>query len=200
VFAIAIYNTPLLGMNYGLTDHEQLKLEVPWVVQQDHEKETVKNGLGGPLAGVKWRFIDEETDGLAMSIYPQPGLNSPTSSAHRGLIDSGTEFIHPFEIAKAFGQFELGGEVGFDMLQHNPDRWFYGLAAGYRLIEQLEIIGEVRATSELDFAHNNVLVNGGTRWKFSENVGLVASIGTTVARSREEVTWLLVYVGLQFTF
>jgi len=63
-----LLNAPLLDLNYGLGDRIQLKYEVPWVVLNSDE-EGVKSGPGDSLAGVKWRFLDNDRDGVSMSVY-----------------------------------------------------------------------------------------------------------------------------------
>jgi hypothetical protein len=78
------FDTPLVDANYGWGERLQLKLEIPWIVE-DETVEGRHSGLGNPLLGVKWRFLDEDKAGVAVSTYPQLGFNLVSSSADRGL-------------------------------------------------------------------------------------------------------------------
>jgi hypothetical protein len=89
------YNTPALDLNYGVGDRIQLNYSVSWIVMHTSDEGT-KNGLGNSEVAVKWRFLlDEDKNGLALSIYPRFIFNNPTSSADRGLVDKGTVFRLP---------------------------------------------------------------------------------------------------------
>jgi hypothetical protein len=65
-----LWEFPALDLNYGVGDHIQLKLEGAWLVRQGTDSKT-QDGAGNALAGVKWRFLDQERNGVSMSIYPQ---------------------------------------------------------------------------------------------------------------------------------
>lgn len=57
------YESPILDINYGLGERIQLKYEVPRLVLDEHGERT-KNGLGSSLIGVKWRFFDQDRQGI----------------------------------------------------------------------------------------------------------------------------------------
>lgn len=78
------HETPILDVNYGVGENIQFKYEVPWLVLHENGSGT-KSGLGNSVAGVKWRFLDEKRDGVAMSVYPQFEFSNPTTSADLGL-------------------------------------------------------------------------------------------------------------------
>jgi len=101
-----VFELPLLDFNYGLGDHIQLKYELAYLVV-DQEDAGPAGGLSNSLFGVKWRFLDEDRHGLAMSTYPQIEVNNP-KSLRRDFIESGTNLLLPIEVAKSFGKWELG--------------------------------------------------------------------------------------------
>ena len=105
------FEGPLLDFNYGLEETIQLKYEVPWVALKDREK--IKGGVGNSLFGVKWRFLDQNRHGMAMSVYPQFEFNNSSSSADRGLVDKGIQFLLPFQIEKKIGKFTVNPELGY---------------------------------------------------------------------------------------
>jgi hypothetical protein len=192
------YEAPLLDINYGLGDHIQLKYEVAYLTV-DKDASGAHSGLGNSLFGVKWRFLDEDRHGLAMSVYPQLEVNNPTNSVRRGLVESGTNLLLPLEVARTFGPFEVAGEVGYQFVQHDDDQWIYGVAAAYPLTDKLELVAELHGESDQDFATNDLLFNVGTRWEFAEGLTLLFSIGRSL-RDLDDSPDLLLYAGLQFNF
>src|SRR6187399_3243238 len=74
-----LWEAPLLDLNYGVGDRVQVKFEIPWAVL-DSDEEGTRSGFGNPLIGVKWRFLDQASDGVSVSTYPQIELNALSSS------------------------------------------------------------------------------------------------------------------------
>ena len=95
---------PLLDINYGVGDAIQLKFELPWIILHE-DGEGTKHGLGNSTLGVKWRFLDEDPDGLSMSVYPQFEFKNPTSSGDRGIVDDRMELFRG-------GAKDVRGEFG----------------------------------------------------------------------------------------
>ena len=190
------YETPLIDLNYGVGDNIQIKYEVPWLIFQEQGAGT-KSGAGNSLAGVKWRFLDEEKIGVNMSTYPQFEFNPPTSSARRGLVDEGTNLLLPVEVSKKFGPFLVNGELGYTIRQHEDDEWFYGLICGYQIQENLTFLGEIHGGATKEFKANEVVFNIGTQWDFTKKYGLLASAGRGFSRAASDEPNLLLYLGLQ---
>ncbi len=71
---------PRIDANYGLGRRIQLKLEGPWVAL--HTDSGRATGLGDATAGVKWRFLGQEHQRIAWSVYPQYEF-SPSESSRR---------------------------------------------------------------------------------------------------------------------
>lgn len=87
-----LFGTPLLDINYGFSEHAQLKIEIPWLILHRNGQRGI-SGLGNTNIGVRWRFRDEKKNQrIAMSIYPQIAFNNPTSSFRRGIVDKGPNF------------------------------------------------------------------------------------------------------------
>src|ERR1017187_4332787 len=100
---------PLVDANYGWGERVQLKLEMPWVVVSDDLG--TRSGIGNPLLGVKWRFLDEDNAGVAVSTYPQLGFNLVSASADRGLVERETSFLLPVSAVKRIGPVSLDVEA-----------------------------------------------------------------------------------------
>jgi len=124
------FETPRLDFNYGWGDHVQVKYEVAYTIVEEKDRGS-HGGVGDSLIGYKWRFLDEDRYGFAMSIYPQLDFNTPPGVERRGVEESGTNFFLPIEIGKTIGPLELAAEVGYQFVQHDRDQWEYGFVVGY---------------------------------------------------------------------
>jgi len=99
-----------------------------WLKRSDHGP---IGGLGGTEAAVKWRFLDEESSGFDMSMFPRIIFNIQQSSARRGLAEDGTRFQIPFQIAKTFGRFHGDAEFGPVGISVGRSEWLYGMVGGF---------------------------------------------------------------------
>ncbi len=189
---------PLLDINYGLGDHVQLKYEVPWLFVDD-DAEGQSTGIGPSLVGAKWRFLDGERHGFAMSVYPQVQLGGMVELAHERFAESGTNVLLPVEVGRKFGRFEVVIEGGYQFIQHGTDQWVLGLALGYPLSDGIELVGEIHSTMDVDLTQYVPLVNIGTHWELAKGCSLIAAVGHGFGNTPDNVD-LLVYTGLQFNF
>ena len=193
------YESPLLDINYGLGDKIQLKYEVPWLVL-DEDREHTKDGPGNSVLGVKWRFFDQDRQGLDMSVYPQLEFNNSHSSFRRGLIDKGMEFALPIQLQRSWGAISLNPEVGYVFREYSENEWIYGVAMGYHASRNLELLAEVSGLTGQDFENDELVFNFGTRLELSETHTLLLSAGRSFRDSASREPELLFYGGLQFTF
>jgi hypothetical protein len=190
--------TPHLDLNYGLGDHLQLKYEVGYLTGKE-VNEHVESGVNNSLFGVKWRFLDEETNGVDMSTYPQVGVNTTHSLGRAGVIDTGTDVFVPLEIAKTFGKWELDTEEGYQFSEVQHNQFVGGFIVGYKLTEKLELLGEVRASVDDNFRHTDVVLDGGARFALNDNIAIIAAAGRSL-RSDDDSTTLYAYAGFRITF
>jgi len=193
------YETPILDINYGIGERIQLKYEVPWLVL-DERGERTKNGLGNSLIGVKWRFFDQERHRIDMSIYPQFEFNNSDSSADRGLVDSGLEFVLPVQLQRSFGSISLNPEFGYVFRQYNDNEWIYGLALGYEVSSNLELLAEISGTTLQDFQDDELLFNLGARCELSETYSLLIAAGRSFRSAASGEPEFLLYAGIQLNF
>ena len=193
------YEGPLLDVNYGLGDRIQLKYEVPWLVLHKHGEDT-KAGLGNSAFGVKWRFLEQDTDLVDMSIYPQLEFNNSRSAVDRGLVDRGTALVLPFQLEKSFGPISLNPEFGYVFHEYGDNEWLYGLAIGYEASSKLELLGEISGTTGQDFEDDELVFNIGARWKLSKTNTLLISAGRSFRGSAADEPEFLFYTGIQFNF
>src|SRR2546423_14381204 len=111
-----LFAIPLIDINYGLGQRIQLKAEVPWLVLQER-RGGIQSGIGSANFGVKWRFLDKDRHGFAMSTYPQLEIRTSASSVRRGLIEQGGELLFPVGLSGELGRLTINGEIGYQVVQ-----------------------------------------------------------------------------------
>lgn len=190
-----------LDLNYGLGERIQLKYELPWIFSRPEGGET-RDGIGNSVLGIKWRFFDEERQGIAVSTYPQVEFNTSNSSVDKGLVDKGPKYILPLEIEKKIGPVNVNGEVGYIFNPGNDNQWFYGLAFGYKTSQRFELVGEIFgvASSDFNWDSHDLIANLGFRWNLINWLSLNVSIGRSLHAPAGNERTFLFYSGLQFAF
>jgi hypothetical protein len=191
------FETPRIDFNYGLGERIQLKYELPWVVLNP-SGQPGRDGLGNSLLGVKWRYVDEEKRGISVSLYPQLEFNNPTTSADRGLVERGTQFLLPIEMARRFGPLDVNWEVGYRFRQQEKDEWLYGLAFGRHLHSRLELLGELHGTVRRDLQEDEMVFDVGGRWQLRGPLVLLFATGRAIRGTGSEKSTWFGYVGMQF--
>jgi hypothetical protein len=192
------YDIPALDLNYGIGEHIQVNYSTSWIVL-DTRGEMAKSGLNNSEVAVKWRFLNEDRHGIAMSVYPRIIFNNPTSSADRGLVDKGTVFRLPVQAEKQIGIITINPEFGHDFHQRGNDQWLYGLALKYAEIKGLEVLGEIFGTANNSFKRHETVLDVGFRLDISKNSSLLASIGKGLHHAADQPS-LLSYLGIQLRF
>ncbi len=190
------FNTPVLDINYGIGEHIQLNYSISWVVLHIKDEGT-KNGLGNSEIAVKWRFADEDRYGIALSVYPRPIFNNPTSSADRGLVDKGSTFRLPVQMERKIGVININMEFGHDFHQRDGDEWLYGFVLKYAEIKGFEALAEIFGTSNNSFKRHETVFNLGARWDIGKNYTLLSSAGRSFHSATDQSS-LLSYLGMQF--
>jgi hypothetical protein len=172
-----------------------LKLETPYEVDAQPVHRT---GLGNGLAGVKWRFIDQGDDGWQISTYPQIQFVYPaSSSARRGLAESGTNLLMPIEIQRQVGVVEVGVETGRWFRQNDDDSWIAGLVVGKSLSERTEAMVEIHDEELIGSSRREVLANIGARFKLSDTFVMLASLGRDLHNSIDDTNNIISYLAIQ---
>src|SRR4030095_8828682 len=122
----AVYESPLIDINYGINKRAHVNFEVPYVLKRSKETETV-TGIGKPAIGMKWRFIDQDKAGIDVSTHPAISFVFSTDEVNRGIIEKGTEIFIPVEFQKDFGNNIIGMELGRLLNSRSEGAWTYGL-------------------------------------------------------------------------
>jgi len=176
------YDLPAIDLNYGVGEHIQLTLQTAPVLLKRNDHGPI-GGLGGTEAALKWRFLDQETSGFDMSMFPRVIFNVVQSSVRRGLAEDGTRFQIPFQTAKTFGRSE----------------WLYGVVCGFDVAKRTMLMAELHGTSRMNFTRDVLTVNFGLRHEFSETYILILSMGHEI-QSPDQPTALIGYFGMQFVY
>jgi hypothetical protein len=185
---------PDLDINYGWGEHVQLKVDVNWAMARTADDRRI-SGLGATDFGVKWRFVDQEKSGFAVSVYPQLSTNLAPSSAEKGLIADGRQFFMPVEVATEYGAFRLTSEVGRNFVERGPDAWLAGTIVAHACGPTLECGFELHGT--LVGGRLEPIVNLGVHWQIAKQAILLASVGREFGSDADDGDSFLFYFGFQ---
>jgi len=191
-------DVPQIDLNYGVGDHIQLTLQNAPVILKRSGHGLV-GGLGGTEAAVKWRFLDEATGGLDMSVFPRVIFNTVQSSVNRGVAEPGTRFQIPFQAAKTFGRLHLNVEFGPRAITVGRSEWLNGIVGGFDVSKSTMVMAELRDESRMNFSRDVLTLNFGLRHEFTETYILIISMGHEI-RSPDQPTALIGYFGMQFVY
>jgi hypothetical protein len=185
---------PDVDINYGWGERLQLKVDLNWASVQTAESRRI-SGLGATDFGVKWRLVDQDKSGFALSIYPQLSTNLALSSVARGLIADGRALYLPVEIATEYGAYRLTAEVGPNYLERGPDAWLAGMILVHACGPSLECGFELHGT--LVDRQLIPLVNFGVRWQLAKHAILLVAAGREFGSEAEDVDGFVFYFGIQ---
>jgi hypothetical protein len=191
-------DVPEIDLNYGVGEHIQLTLQNAPVILKRSGHGLI-GGLGSTEAAVKWRFLDEATSDLDMSMFPRVIFNVVQSSVRRGLAEDGTRFQIPFQTAKTFGRWHADAEFGPLASTVGRSEWLYGIVCGFDVAKPTMLMAELHGTSRMNFMRDVLTVNFGLRHEFTETYILIVSMGHEI-RSADQPTALIGYFGMQFVY
>jgi len=192
----AFIQFPYFDVNYGVGDRLQLKVETGWVTLS-RGSEPARDGAGTLLVGAKYRFLDEDRAGIAVSMYPAVQFHPVFSSKDPDLNAAGNQYILPLEFLKAFGNWEVNPEIGYIYETAASDEFFYGFVLAYEKLKPWEPLFEVRTNTHLDGSGSQSLLNFGFRYTFNARVNLIGAAGHTVSHFDGVDTEFDGYLGLQ---
>lgn len=192
-------DSPAIDLNYGVGEHIQLTLQTAPVLLK-REGHGLIGGLGGTEAAVKWRFLDQQTngDGFDMSVFPRVIFNLVSSSAERGLSQEGTRFQIPLQMAKTFGRWHADFEFGPRLNSVGRSEWLYGIVSGLDASRRTLLMAELNGMSRMNFARDVLTVNVGVHYEFSKTRILIVSLGREI-RSPDPLA-MIGYFGMQLIY
>ena len=176
---------PAVDINYGYGDHIQLKIEMP-VMDYFHNNDGSFVGTGNIKIGVRTRFLDEETSGIAVSTYPQYEFNNSSIAEE----NEAPQFFLPLEAAKSFGKFHYAAEAGYTFIAS-------GIVMGYDQSEHCELLTELHGDNHIHAGLEEIIFNLGLTCVLTMSLGSLASAGTTVYSPERGRTYIA-YVGIRW--
>jgi hypothetical protein len=186
---------PRVDLNYGVGRRIQLKFEIPWVAAQSAEQRTAA-GVGNATLGVKWRFIGQEGEKVAWSIYPQFDFNAAHSSVTKGIEAEGRQFLMPTEITVEMFKLEINGELGRHFVDNGSRSWIFGLSTEGHVVPRLELLAELHGERATDSLTDLIAVGGG-RLKLTSKMIALMAVGHSVRSLSDEGSRTYAYAGLQ---
>jgi hypothetical protein len=186
---------PDLDINYGWGEHVQLKVDVNWASNVASDGRLI-SGFGATDFGVKWRFLDQDKSGFALSVYPQLLTNLVPSSATRGLTTDDREFFLPAEFSTEYGAFQFDAELGRNFVQRGPDAWIGGVIVAHTCAPALECGIELHG--RLIGRQIEPLANFGVHWTVAKRLVILAAVGREFGTNFNDHEGFLIYLGTQF--
>jgi hypothetical protein len=193
------WGLPALDLNYGLGERIQLTLQTSFVVLKRSDHGPI-GGMGNVEAAVKWRFLDEETNGFSVSTFPRIIFSVLHSSVRRGLADDGTRVQCPVQVARKFGHVGLDFEFGPVLSSIGRSEWLYGIVGGTDVSKTTELMAELQGTARTSFTRDVLTVNVGIRRKLTDQAILIASLGHEVRTPADQPLAFIGYCGVQLLY
>jgi hypothetical protein len=193
------FDAPAVDINYGVGENIQLTLQTAPVILKRRGQGPIA-GLGGTEAALKWRFLDEETAGVDVSMFPRVIFNIVQSSIRRGLSEDGTRVQLPVQVAKKFGKVALDFEWGALASTVGRSDWLYGIVGGVELTKSTTVMAELHGTSRISFDRDVLTVNAGIRQKLTDHAILIASLGHEVRTPADQPLAFIGYCGVQLLY
>ncbi len=171
------YQTPLFDLNYGLNEHTQLKIEMPYLINSGKEKEDNYNRLGSPLLGIKYRFLDEDKYKISVSAYPQ--INVPINSK-----DS-LAYLLPLEFEKDLDSVVVAGcEIGYGWDDKGCKYIKSGILASKGFSAKFEAILELVGFYNISSGKwDDIIINAGARYSVTQNIIILMAAGYNLNES-----------------
>jgi hypothetical protein len=189
------FAAPDLDINYGWGEHVQLKVDANWASAVASDGPLI-SGFGATDFGVKWRLLDQDKAGFALSVYPQFLTNLVASSAARGLTTDDHEFFLPAEASTELGAFQFDAELGRNFVWLGPDAWIGGVIVAHPCGSALQCGVEIHGV--LIGRQLEPLANIGTHWQITRHVIVLAAAGREFGANFYDHQSFIFYCGIQF--
>jgi hypothetical protein len=194
---------PAWEYNYGIIPNGQFHIIAPMVF----DSQAGAYGYGDTELGFKYRFIDEDKNGLRPMVGIFPLLEIPTGDESRALGAGYLRAYFPVWLQKSFGDWTTYGGGGYWINQGdgtaNHNYWFFGWLLQKQVTKQLAIGGEIyHQTSTVAFGATNPIYtqpttgfNIGAIHDFDDDHHLLVSVGTGLqnASTTNVFSWYLAY-------
>ena len=177
---------PGIEFSYGLNESMDITLVLPRQYTDGEPalpaesdlvaEETEETGFGTAEIGWKWRFYDE---GFSLAFAPSYSFPLSEIAQVRGLIEKAHVLSLPIVATVIRGDWELGGEVGYDAYRRDLDAFRYGIYTAFQATDSLRLMGEVWGNDFFSDGDSLSFTNWrvGLEWAVSERITLSAAGG-----------------------
>ena len=194
---------PSVELTYGLIPNGQLQIggEAAFVSPADG---AARFGYGDTEISFKYRFIEEEKNGLGPQVSIFPAVHLPTGNRSRGLGAGHMRVFLPVWAQKSFGEWTTYGGGGYwinrDDDLGDKNYWFFGWLLERKITEKLTLGGEIfhqtaDAVDEKDSTGFNI---GGT-FEFDDHNHLLFSAGRGF-QNASDANLFSSYLGWELTY
>jgi hypothetical protein len=196
------YAAPLLDINFGIGERLQLKFEVPFVIDRTSPAagpNHADHGVGDSIAGVKYRFYDDDASGLSLGVYPQVQFHTP--AAPRAVSEGGTTFILPLLLTGEFPRASITVNLGVEKSTGAEGvDFFASFGAGTRLSPRVALMAEI-AAQDLGHPHRLlVFLDLGLKVKLGHQQSIMGAVGYDVRAPDDQAASSHVTVAYQRLF
>jgi hypothetical protein len=192
---------PGVEINYGALPNLQLHVAAPLAFDAP-DGSAIKFGVGDTELGIKYRFLEEATDGWWPQLGVFPQFEAPTGNARRGLGTGRSRAFFPLWLQKGFGPWLTYGGGGYWINPGGGNRnyWFSGWLLQRQITDQFALGGEVfHQTADTVGGRASTGFNLGGIYDLTENYHLLFSAGRGL-QDVPDSNEFSYYLALQWTF
>jgi hypothetical protein len=178
---------PNVEVNYAATDRLQLHAMLPYSFDRLSGGPT-HWGIGDFETGVRYRFIDDDPNGVTPAIAAYPLVDFPSGNKNENL---GTGSVHaflPLWFSKSLGAWTpyAGGGYWINPGTNNKNWTFFAAGAVKTINPTLSLTGEIfNATSSKAGIPGQTGLDFGVRINFDSNNHFVLTLGRGIVNARE---------------
>lgn len=185
-------SAPDVDINRGVG--ERIQLSVHGSLEHARNHGDWASGLGDVELGLRYRFLDEETNGFSLAVQPLWVRGWSAAARRHGLASAQPEWVLPLQAARRFGRYSAGLEVARHWVREEADAWQGGMFVA-RECSAGVCLAEINSTYEAGSPTRTAL-NFGIRHALREGLLLMGSVGSEI--SGDDRQPLIFYWGLQY--
>jgi hypothetical protein len=186
---------PAIDVNYGWGDRVQLMAGVPWVSIRETGRDA-KSGLGAGTIGAKWRFVDQEKQGIAVSTFPQYSWNLVPSSLQRGIVSDTRQLLVPVQFGGEYSEYGIYGELARNFVESGQHETLAGVKITHSCTARAVCRIELQRSKSA--AGGQTLAFLGTKIRLTDSIFLKAGAGRDIGPYTPDRRNLILRFGLQF--
>ena len=189
--AETVQSLPDLDINYGVGEHIQVSVHLPWTQSQAMKGQ---GALGATEYAVRWRFLDQARAGVDMAVQPHMVLPGAPRAVREAVSQVHREYVLPVQMVRQWDSLATGIEIARHWVEHARGAIQAGAFAARRC-GVVECLAEINTTHDYG-GDTQTMVGFGLRHQVSGHVKLMAAYDRQIngpATGRASV----IYLGVQ---